>query len=139
MSYDNDYDDYLDGDYYDDYDDYDDGCNDHSNSAESYGEESNMSAQVGAQFKTGNSTVANLAEGTVLRVAGPGTLEIVEVPVAEFEAGDRIQTHHGPSTVVRLSSRLGELEGFDPETQILYVSDDSTVVRRINKDSVSAL
>lgn len=89
-----------------------------------------------SSFKTGNATVATLPEGTQLVVSGPGELEIVEIPVDSFEAGDRVNTKYGPSTVVRMTSRL-----VDPvnEGQILYVADLDPVVRIASVDDVASL
>lgn len=138
-----DYDDYddpydYDSSYYDDPYDLDDADKDITNSGDINSEESTM-PQVGQQFSTGNATVRNLKAGTILEVVGPGQLEIVELPEVVFNTGDRIYTKHGASTVVRLSSRFGSLDGFNPETQVLYVADGSAAVRRANKSDVSAI
>lgn len=99
------------------------------------------SSMVGSQFSTGNSTVRSLPYGAILRVVGYGQVEIVDVPkvkltVEDFSEGDRVVTSHGPATVVRLSVRFRGLEGFDPSTQILYVADEDSVVRRQNASEV---
>lgn len=85
----------------------------------------------GFQFSTGNSTINNLPVGSVLEVVGPGQVEVVEVAKKPApQPGDRINTKYGKATVVGLSSRFGDLEGFDPETQVLYIADGSHKVRR---------
>lgn len=103
--------------------------------------DSGEKSMVGTQFNTGNSTVRSLPEGTVLGVVGLGRLEIIDIPtvslgVEDFNEGDRVVTSHGPATVVRLSVRFKGLEGFDPATQILYVADEDSVVRRADVSDV---
>lgn len=87
-------------------------------------------ANVGYSFSTGNLTVASLPVGSTLEVTGRGQLTVTEVAKNRPAPGDRIQTKYGWATVVSASSRFGEIEGFDPETQVLYIADGTTVVRR---------
>ena len=86
-------------------------------------------AKINEVFSTGNSVVAGLPVGTLIEVVGQGQLQVVELPVKEFVAGDRIVTKYGNSTVVDASSRFSYIDGFDPETQVLYVADGSFRVR----------
>ncbi len=82
---------------------------------------------MGKQFTTGNSTVAGLKVGTELVVVAPGTLEVVGGGAPA--PGDRISTKYGEATVLAPSSRIGDIEGFDPETQVLYLADGTSKVR----------
>lgn len=99
--------------------------------------------QMGQTFNTGNSVVRTLPVGTLLEVSGYGQLSVVEAdkdviqPVEDLQEGDRITTKHGPSTVVRLTNRLSEidLEGYD----VLYIADDTSVVRVANYEDVEVI
>lgn len=93
-------------------------------------------ANVNSIFSTGNSTVNGLPVGSTLAVVGQGQLLVTSVPAKQFNAGDRIKTKYGYSTVVAASSRFGYIDGFDPETQVLYVADGSYKVRAVNKSSL---
>lgn len=87
-------------------------------------------AAVGYEFRTGNSVVADLPVGSTLEVVGAGELQVTSVPKVRPSAGDRIQTKYGWATVVDPSSRFGSIEGFDRDTQVLYIADGSYKVRR---------
>lgn len=93
-------------------------------------------ANVNQIFSTGNSTINGLPVGSTLAVVGQGQLQVTSVPAKQFKAGDVIYTKYGRSIVVAASSRFGEIEGFDPETQVLYVADGSYKVRAVNKSSL---
>ena len=93
-------------------------------------------ATLNDTFTTGNSTIAGLPVGSILEVVGPGELEITSVPAKKFSAGDRIETKYGNSTVVAASSRFNYIDGFDPETQVLYVADGTFIVRATAKSNV---
>lgn len=93
-------------------------------------------ANVNQIFSTGNSTINGLPVGSTFAVVGKGQVQVTSVPAKKFVAGDRIVTKYGNSTVVAASSRFGEIEGFDPETQVLYVADGSFKVRAVNKSSL---
>lgn len=86
-------------------------------------------AYAGQTFSTGNSTVAELPVGSKLEVTGKGQVRVVEVAKKQLKPGDRISTKYGPATVVDVSSRFGTLEGFDPDTQVLYIADGTNKVR----------
>lgn len=93
-------------------------------------------ANVNQIFSTGNSTINGLPVGSTLAVVGKGQVQVTSVPAKKFVAGDRIVTKYGNSTVVAASSRFGYIDGFDPETQVLYVADGSFKVRAVNKSSL---
>jgi hypothetical protein len=94
--------------------------------------------EVGFEFETGNSVVAELPAGALLEVTGESQLTVVELPIEEVEedveevaaqgalSGARIQSKYGPGTVVRLSSRL---KHFDTTGLTLYIADGTDVVR----------
>jgi hypothetical protein len=91
--------------------------------------------EVGYTFKTGNSVVRTLREGTLLEVAGPSTLEIVDLGVADPKPGDRFVSKYGPATVVGLTSRAGGVGGFNPDSQVLYIADGTVKVRFASKSA----
>lgn len=93
-------------------------------------------AKVNQIFSTSNSTVAQLAKGATLTVVGPGQLRVDSIPAKQFVAGQRFQSKYGYATIVAPSSRFGELEGFDPETQVLYIADGTFKVRIADKSSI---
>lgn len=99
------------------------------NSALLHGGES----MLGEQFETGNSTVNKLPVGTVFVKVDDRVLEIVELPAKkDFQPGDRVDTPHGPGTVVRLSSQ--------PLTRgVIYVTDSDSVVRSASVDSLDSI
>lgn len=86
---------------------------------------------VGTQFSTGNSTVAQLPEGSLLRVVGPGQVVVEEVPFVTPAPGTRFNSKYGPATVVALTSQVekfddvvnGDREGY------LYIADGTSTVR----------
>jgi hypothetical protein len=92
---------------------------------------------VGQEFSTGNSTVRSLPIGAVLEVVGPGRLAIADLPVKEYAAGDRILTKYGPSTVVRMTSRLNN--PVEDGANVLYIADGTNVVRIAQVENVSSL
>jgi hypothetical protein len=97
-------------------------------------EEGQMSAiDVGYTFTTGNSTVAELPVGSVLRVSGDGELEIVEVAEVEetHEPGDFFESKYGAATVVKMTSQFGKVRDIvsGAKAGFLYIADDTNIVR----------
>ena len=96
-------------------------------------------AFVGEVTKTRNALVAELPVGSVLVVSDQGTLEVIEVPneeptPANFEVGDLVDhPKYGSGQVSRMSVRLDNPNGFDPDTQVLVAFDDG-VVRAVAPD-----
>ena len=123
---------YYDDDWSEGWDDWHPGDYDSTNSGADLKE-----TTMGQHIYTSNADVNSLPDGSVLEVVGKGELRVVSVPVPKFQEGDRVYTKHGPSTVVRLSSRFSELVPFDNDTEVLYVSDDADVVRKARKTDVS--
>lgn len=105
--------------------------------------------EVGTVFTTGNSTVSQLPEGTILTVVGPGKVQVGSVAVAakaapavaakvSFNVGDDI-------IVLNKNNRLGYIvrAGHNcgisvPENSVLYVSDATgeEVVRLAKKSNI---
>lgn len=118
-----------------------------SNCVEGSKLKSKESVMVGQQSTTGNYLVNKLPVGAVLQVVEPGVIEVVSLSGVEFgsevnfEEGDRVLTSHGAGTVVRLGVSIDNEDNsvFNPETEILYVADEDSVVRRAFKSEVSAL
>lgn len=96
---------------------------------------------VGYSFSTGNAVIRTLKPGTKLVVTGPGTVQIEGKSVADLEPGDRINTKHGPATVVRFTDRFNvEGEIVDAlENGVLYVADADPVVRVAPLSAVSVI
>ena len=108
---------------------------------------------MGKKFTTGNSTVAGLGVGSILRVSGKGELEILdggsndpffgfdeEPEVESYEVGDSISVEgHGAGTVVKLTSRTARLlNAADGETDdVIYLTDSDYVVRSAPRSKVS--
>jgi len=93
-------------------------------------------ASLNEIFKTGNSVINNLPVGSVLTVVGQGQLQVNSLGSTEVFPGDRINTKYGPATVVKPSSRFSYIDGFDPDDQVLYIADNTTVVRAISKSEL---
>ena len=102
-------------------------------------------AYVGQTFKTSNSTVATLAKGTTLRVAGNGFVEITGIPVPPkpvYKEGDKVYVVSKGRTarIVRMTDVQGLSDGMPPlasngEKQQFYVGDAEPTVVRVARES----
>ena len=88
---------------------------------------------VGTVFKTGNSTVAKLAPGTVLEIVGVGQVRVVSVPKPVFNVGDRVyvKSKGRYGRIFRATTNgSASVAGMPPAGYQFYVSDDAPYVIR---------
>ena len=99
---------------------------------------------VGQVFSTGNKVVSTLPVGTLLEVVGKGQVRVgigslpassgnqAEPEAVNFEPGDRIfiQSKNRYGTIVRAGMNIEAEVGHE----LLYVADDSPVVRAVGND-----
>lgn len=97
-------------------------------------------AYVGQTFSTGNSVVRDLLAGSLVRVTGPGTLQVEFVaapPKPVFKTGDRVyvmnRSRYG--RIVRMTSVDGLSEQLPEPGEQLYVSDAEPHIVRVAKES----
>ncbi len=93
---------------------------------------------VGTTFSTGNSTVAKLPKGSVLKVSGQGQLEIVEVPkvVVEVKPGVEFISKRGNHAVVVDLTSTGGLNAAQAPGVVFYVEEGVNRVRRTSESFV---
>lgn len=97
----------------------------------SHEEDSIMAISQGYRFETGNSIVAQLPVGSVLKVVGSHLVEVVEVPKVLLKPGDRFTSKYGPATVVGITTRdnFNEVAAEHAAGRIFYIADGTNVVR----------
>ena len=108
------------------------------------------SSLIGQRTTTWNKFINTLPEGTILEVVNQSpedgaeveVLDVLTDPPAEvksFAPGDRINTKHGPATVLRLTNRLDAEQAGMEDGDILYLADGTNVARVAQREEVSAL